>query len=142
MRYTRRIAILALGALAATAATASASAAPRTSHDLAQAIRPITTFGVGLDPEGIAVNPLSGKIYVDNFGQDTVQVIDGQTNAPPDTIQVVPFPTGLAVDPLTDTIYVTNQGDPQSANGSVSVTDGRTNTDTPTIHARNILRAD
>src|ERR1700689_4036770 len=41
----------------------------------------IITVAVGSEPYGIAVNPVTNKIYVANYGSNSVSVIDGATNA-------------------------------------------------------------
>jgi YVTN family beta-propeller protein len=41
----------------------------------------IATIGAGLQPNAIAVNPVSHRVYVANSGSDNVTVIDGTTNS-------------------------------------------------------------
>jgi YVTN family beta-propeller protein len=60
----------------------------------------------GLDPEGIAVNPGTGTVYVANVG-GTVSVINGSTNKITATIHLGPFPFAADVDRNNGRIYVT-----------------------------------
>ena len=90
---------------------------------------------VGSDAFGVAVNPLTNRVYVTNIGDGTVSVISGlgergspQSRPVIATIRVGSSPARVAVNPLTRTAYVTNSG-----SGSVSVIDLRTNKVTTTI---------
>ena len=69
----------------------------------------------------MAVNPVTNKIYVANYGSNNVTVIDGATNATT-TVAAGTSPYAVAVNPVTNKIYVANHG---SAN--VTVIDGATN---------------
>ncbi len=93
------------------------------------------TVPVGSDPIGIAVNPVTNKIYVTNQDQGlsaigTVTVIDGATNATT-TVTVGIAPQPIAVNSATNTIYVANQNYPSS--GTVTVINGATNSATATV---------
>jgi uncharacterized repeat protein (TIGR01451 family) len=87
--------------------------------------------GLGAE-EGIAVNPVTGYVYVTNGGSDTVSVL--QDDADPANIHRVrdidvgDVPQGVAVDPRTNRIYVGNAG-----SRTLSVIDGRTQTVIKTI---------
>ena len=94
---------------------------------------PITVgSGAGSDPIGVAVNPNTNNVYVTNFNDGTVTVIDGDPTSPTfNTVIGAPItvgdnPTGVAVDPNTNDVYVANNG-----GGTVSVIDGLTNTVDP-----------
>ena len=78
---------------------------------------------LGSGPWGIAVNPVTNRVYVSNPGANTVSVIDGATNAVVDSVAVGQSPMGIAVNPDTNRIFVANRND-----NSVSVLDGLTNT--------------
>ena len=91
---------------------------------------PITTnlhnlknIRVGNQPDAIAVNSKTNKIYVTNTGSNTVSVIDGGDIANPPhilkNITVGNQPNGLAIDPYANKVYVANTG-----NNTVSVVDG------------------
>ena len=85
---------------------------------------------VGPVPFTLAVNPVTGSVYVTDLGAHTVSVIDGKTcNAAdvsgcgrrPVTVNVGETPGGIAVDTRTNTVYVTGE-----SSSDVSVIDGRT----------------
>jgi YVTN family beta-propeller protein len=69
------------------------------------------TIGVGTYPDGVAVDPATGTVYVANGGDGTVSVIDAATSTVTATIGVGSGPDGVAVDPATHTAYVANSGD-------------------------------
>ena len=75
----------------------------------------------GNEPQAIAINPVTNKIYVSNRQSGDVTVIDGATG---DTAMVAAGtqPNQLAVNPVTNRVYVMNGG------GNVTVIDGATNT--------------
>ena len=56
-----------------------------------------------------AVNQNTNMIYIVNL-DNTVSVIDGNTNAVVGTINVGKNPAGVAVNPNTNIVYITNQG--------------------------------
>jgi DNA-binding beta-propeller fold protein YncE len=85
---------------------------------------------VGPQPFTLAVNDVTGSIYVTDLGAHTISVIDGKscnaTNVSgcrrrPVTVNVGETPGGIAVDRRTNTIYVTGE-----STNDVSVIDGRT----------------
>ena len=101
-----------------------------------------TTVPAGICPTAVAVNSVTNKIYVANFGFSSVTcgscfdygsitVIDGAANAGVTiTDPNARFPRALAVDPATNKIYVANQGSlmtPTTNPGNVTVIDGATN---------------
>jgi YVTN family beta-propeller protein len=85
------------------------------------------TLPAGLDPTAMAVNPVTNKIYVANFGttagsaDGSVTVIDGATNSTATLAADSANPSAIAVNPLTNNIYVANSG-----NNTVSVISGAT----------------
>ncbi|MBV9176136.1 MAG: beta-propeller fold lactonase family protein [Nitrososphaeraceae archaeon] len=81
--------------------------------------------GVAVDsyPIGVAVNPVTKKVYVTNEFSNTLSVISGLTDSIANTITVGNFPYGVAVNPFNDRVYVTNRG-----SNTISVIDGPTNT--------------
>jgi YVTN family beta-propeller protein len=99
------------------------------------------TIGVGYGPDGMAVDPAAGTVYVTNAGtgssetgtagDGTVSVIDAATNKVKTTIAVGTKPDAVAADPAAGTIYVSNS-DPDNS-GSVSVINAATNKVTTTI---------
>ena len=63
-----------------------------------------------VSPIAVAVNSVTNKIYVVNFGSNNVTVIDGATNSTTTvTDSNASGPIAVAVNPLTDKTYVTNQ---------------------------------
>jgi YVTN family beta-propeller protein len=74
-------------------------------------------LGVNASPEPIAVNPVTGYVYVGNWGNNTVAVISGTHLVT--TLAVGSAPTAIAVNPTTGYVYVTN-----AASGTVSVISG------------------
>ena len=74
----------------------------------------------GASPQGIAMDTVTGTIYVANIGGNTISVINARTcNAAnfsgcrqtPASIKDPGGPIALAVDQATDTVYVANIGD-------------------------------
>ena len=87
--------------------------------------RTMGQLGVTVDsyPIGVAVNPVTKRIYVTNEFSNTISVIDGTTDKVSDTIELGSFPYGVAVNPFNDRVYVTNRG-----SNTVTVIDSPTNT--------------
>jgi len=63
---------------------------------------------VGDNPRGIAVDSSRNRVYVANYGSNSVAVIDSATNALLQTIDGVDSANGLAYDPSHNMIWVTN----------------------------------
>lgn len=89
---------------------------------------PVAT--VGTDPTAVAVDAANSTIYVVNFEDSSVSVVNAATcnvtrltgcARPVATVHVGDAPTGVAVDTATNTVYVAN-----SVDGSVSVIDAAT----------------
>lgn len=118
MKFTR-LCCLAVWCLLAVLLLAGASARADTR---------IGEVAVGANPQAVAVNTVTNKIYVANSGSNTVTVIDGATNATT-TVNVGTFPIALAVNETTNKIYVANQ-----QSGNVTVIDGSDNS-TATVTA-------
>jgi YVTN family beta-propeller protein len=62
-----------------------------------------TTVTAGTEPYAVAINPVTNKVYVANYGSAYVTVIDGATNTTI-TITAGISPTAVAVNPVTDKI--------------------------------------
>jgi len=82
--------------------------------------------------EGIAVNPVTNKVYVTDGGGNRVFVFQdgdsGSLSLPPWTITGFENPQGIAVNPATNKIYVANARATGDAYGIVLVIDGATDT--------------
>jgi YVTN family beta-propeller protein len=78
-----------------------------------------STITVGSEPYGIVVTPDGNKVYVANYFDSSVFVINTITNTVSDTIKFSEFtyPKGLAVSPDGSRVYVTNYDMP----GTLSV---------------------
>jgi len=85
-------------------------------------MRPDHTLQVGIDPAGMAVNPVKNEVYVVNTGaangSGSVSVIDAERNAVVATIGVHRQPYAISVDAVGRRAYVANAG-----SNSVSVID-------------------
>jgi YVTN family beta-propeller protein len=66
---------------------------------------------VGSLPTGVGVNSSTNRVYVANYGDNTVSVIDGSTNAVVATVGVGTSPIGVGVNSSTNRVYVANNGD-------------------------------
>jgi YVTN family beta-propeller protein len=87
---------------------------------------------VGVNPQAMALNTVTNKIYVADVGTSlapgtTVTVVDTIT-ARASTVTVGNSPDAVAVNPFTDKVYVANDGD-----GTVTVLDGSTNEPLATV---------
>jgi YVTN family beta-propeller protein len=83
-----------------------------------------TTVAAGTSPVAVAVNSVTNKVYVANFGSDNVTVIDGGTY---DTtlIPADSGPSAVVVNSVTNKVYVANW-----ESNNVTVIDGATNATT------------
>ena len=70
-----------------------------------------------LPPRFPAVDSGSHTVYVTNYQDDTVSVIDGSTRTVTATVPVGKGPEGVAVDPGTRTVYVANLVDGHACGG-------------------------
>ncbi|RJP34472.1 MAG: hypothetical protein C4536_02750 [Actinobacteria bacterium] len=83
----------------------------------------IKTITVGGNPEDVAVNPVTNKIYIPNSDANDVTVINGATDTVATTVGVGNGPGAIAANPVTNKIYVGNWSD-----SNISVIDGATDT--------------
>ena len=65
------------------------------------------------------MNSTTNRVYVANFLEFTVSVLDGSANKVLTTVHVGKGPLGVVVNPTTNRIYVNN-----GVEGAVSVIDG------------------
>jgi len=82
---------------------------------------------VGSGPGAVAVDAVAHTVYVANYTDDTVSVIDAATDAVTAIIPVGSGPGAVAVDAAAGTVYVAN------FSGAVSVIDAATDAVTATI---------
>ena len=73
-------------------------------------------------PAGIAASPYNSTVYVVNWNDNTVSVINAATNTVTGTIPVGANPDGIAVSPDNSTLYVADRDD-----NNVSVINTATN---------------
>src|SRR5260370_32930298 len=78
------------------------------------------TVAGGTAPAGVAVNPVTNKIYVANALDNDVTVIDGATN-PTTPVAAGVDPGAVAVNPVTNKIYAANKNNFSSSNSDVTV---------------------
>ena len=81
----------------------------------------ISGFNTGSYPVGIAMNPITNKIYVANQYSNTVSVFDAKTDKLISTVQTGIFPYSIDANQFNNRIYVTNRG-----SNDVTVIDGST----------------
>jgi YVTN family beta-propeller protein len=79
------------------------------------------TLSAGTNPNAVAVNPATNKIYVANYNSSNVTVIDGATCATA-TVTAGTNPCAVAVNPVSNMIYIANWG-----SNDVTVIDGGDN---------------
>ena len=83
----------------------------------------VATIPVGTQPDGIAIDPVTGTVYVGNEGSNSVSAIDASTNTVTATYTgITPGPDAVAVDPTTDTVYTASD----VSEDSLSVIDAAT----------------
>ena len=86
-------------------------------------------FKTGSYPCAIAINSRTDRIYVVNYADQSVTVIDGKGNDRLATLQVGNHPQSIAVDETTNKVYVANVLD-----DSITMIDGATNQVTGSFH--------
>ena len=85
-------------------------------------------LNISVEPYDIAVNPVTGKLYVANPRFHTISVIDGSTDRPVGYVRVQNYPLAIAVDEEMNKVFVAN-----SRSNTVSVIDGLVNKVTANI---------
>jgi YVTN family beta-propeller protein len=70
----------------------------------------LSTVTVGAGPRGIAIDPVTNRIYVTNINDNTMTMIDGATNGT-FTIPVGKAPGAIDANVLTNQVYVANYND-------------------------------
>ncbi len=69
-----------------------------------------TPIATGDGPFGLATNPVSAALYVTNYLEGTLSVIDRASGQETSRIDVGNFPSGVAVSPDGSRVYVANLG--------------------------------
>jgi YVTN family beta-propeller protein len=87
-------------------------------------------FPTGAIPCAIAVDSKGNRLYVANYGDNTVTVIDAKTGHAWATVRVGDHPKSIAFDPNCNLVYVANTG-----GGSVTVIDAASNAVLTTLPA-------
>lgn len=85
---------------------------------------------VGGTPSAVAFNPRTRTLYVSNYDDDTLTVIDMKSGTPTATVAVGHHPEAVAVDAERNLVFVAN-----THGNSVTVIDGATNKMRSTIAA-------
>jgi YVTN family beta-propeller protein len=81
------------------------------------------SIAVGREPDALAVDEQTDRVYVVNVGSASVSVIDGARNAVIATVRTGNAPYSIAIDAELDRIYVSN-----TYSNKLAVIDGSTNT--------------
>jgi YVTN family beta-propeller protein len=89
-----------------------------------------TILPVGAIPCALAVNSQANRLYVANYGDNTVSIIDSATGRKTATIPVGRHPKAVAFDATRNRVYVANTSD-----GTVTVIDAKTNNVAATLPA-------
>ncbi|MBE7472147.1 MAG: hypothetical protein DPW09_35515 [Anaerolineae bacterium] len=74
---------------------------------------PLGTVTVGQEPRGLAVDSLRQRVYVANYGSDSVSVINSQTNTVLQTIGGIPTANGITFDSQRNMLWVTSHSTDQ-----------------------------
>ena len=101
-----------------------------------------TTFGTFNSVGGLAVNPVTGKIYVSGRPSGgAVQIFDGTTLGSRGIVNAGAVPGPMAVNTVTNKVYVANTG-AGSVDNSVTVIDGATDATETTFSNTNANNGD
>ena len=91
----------------------------------------VDSIVTGNSPGAVAVNPVTNRVYVANYGDSpgNVAVVDGATKTT-STINAGSNPNAVAVNQVTNKVYVPNMGD-----NTVTVIDGANGNPTSILSA-------
>jgi YVTN family beta-propeller protein len=70
----------------------------------------VTTVSLDADPQGVAVNPSTRRVYVALSGEGSLSVVDGFEGRVLAVITGLKRPRDVAVNPTTNRVYVTDTG--------------------------------
>jgi YVTN family beta-propeller protein len=68
----------------------------------------LDTVTVETEPRGLAIDPVRQRLYVANYGNNSVSVVDTRNDAVLQTIRDVHLPNGVTYDAAQNIIWVTN----------------------------------
>lgn len=68
----------------------------------------VNTITVGEMPRGVSTDPMRNRVYVTNYGNNSISVIDNNTNTVIQTLTGITSANYLAQDPTRNIIWVTN----------------------------------
>jgi len=71
----------------------------------------IATVPVGHSPLGLAINATTNRVYVANYMDGTVSIVDEKTNTVIKTVPVGTNPSRIAVNPIMNRVYVADDTD-------------------------------
>jgi YVTN family beta-propeller protein len=83
----------------------------------------VTLVGVGSGPSAVAYNPSGSRLYVANYVERSISIVDTASAAVIGTLGVVPNPMGLAMNPAGSRLYVAHLTDSTGARSTLSVID-------------------
>jgi uncharacterized repeat protein (TIGR01451 family) len=72
--------------------------------------RLVATIPLDAEPQGVAVNPSTGRVYVALSGEGSLSVVDGLEGQVLAVVTGLERPRGVAVNPTTNRVYVTDTG--------------------------------
>jgi uncharacterized repeat protein (TIGR01451 family) len=73
----------------------------------------VASIGVGDSPRGLAIDAGRRRVYVANYGSDSLSVLDANNQAVIQTVEDIPAANGVAYDPVHNLIWVTSYDDDQ-----------------------------
>ena len=83
----------------------------------------VATLSVGLNPQAMAINHVTHRLYVADLGDSKVWIIDASNNAVLTSVTVGGSPRSIAVNEVTNKIYV-----PGFAGNNLTIIDGAADT--------------
>ncbi len=119
--------VAACAGLAAVLIPASAGSAAAASSGYTVSLVPVAASG-----SNVAIDPVTGTLYVTNGSGEQLIVVDGATGTVEATLSLGHYAGAVAVDPTTDVVYVAGYVSYAGA-ASVVVVNGSTNTVAATI---------
>jgi YVTN family beta-propeller protein len=83
----------------------------------------VATLSVGMDPQAMAINHVTHKLYVADLGDSKVWIVDASNNAVLTSVSVGAQPRSIAVNEVTNKIYV-----PGFGSNNLTIIDGAADT--------------